>query len=1676
MEPFLSAKVHLGKFFRTVFRSLIVSALISTFSNESFAQNETIRPQNVNISSPTAASLGKVADIPIGYHTGIPNVSIPIYEIGTGPLKVPISIDYHASGLKVNEQASWVGAGWSLNAGGMITRTVRGMADEKITTDAGPSLSYISKRGFYDYLYDAAYWAPDPYNAIPQGGGLALNDFTNGKRDGEADLFTFNFNGYSGKFYFRADTTVTLAPQQDIVVRPLYCSTGNLNCSTADEFLYGFVVTTPDGVKYYFGKSASPPTAYNSSTNGIPLEYAQTYSYTSGITYAKTPSSWFLNKIVSADTKFSIQFTYAAESYGIYSTSLFPKPTTGSPDYGIDLVKNITTAVRLSKIEFANNGVVTFIPSTGARKDLSSASLNLIDTDQDSTSVNAGRALSEIQISSGSGTPCRSFAFAYGYFYDNTHSLLGYLSSPASSFGIHTDKKRLKLISLTENSCPPNSISKPPHIFRYFDEASVPRTLSFAADHWGYFNNATGNATMLPALSIDNGLTNVGGTYGNRESSWPAMRAGSLEKIQYPTGGSTRFVFSNHEVLTPVVHFDSVAIGTLSAIYTNTVGPLTFTVDANTRYIKTRPSLPYGNGNGSGNIHIINTATHIDYGSSSTSFRAFVVPPGNYEFSVQSGSNTSYPIMCTAYKMVGEVPTDNLIGTKSALYSSTSPTSSFTVTATTVMKAVRTLPYAPRGAGILHLINTSSNVDYFPPADKSQSLFQIPAGTYNYYVESTSGQYYPIQYTLYTVLGAPLETRMVGGLRIDSVIYDDGQGHKAKVQAFSYRKNNEPQGVLYGRPSYMSPFFNHEIRDMGGILNSALTSSGCLSITTPGSGPYLFFVSAASILPMRSIQGNHIGYNYVRVNEVDGGYTIHEFNGGANLSLDVCQRVIDYNVCNPDAGDYPIPPEAFKPDRGNPTQTTIFNSTGMLLSRSLQSTKYTFEAVGVDGVKGASIGASNFPTFYEWKAERKVQSVEETFSYDAINTLVAPTYKKTTTYYSSTRHNQPTRIVVTDAANTILNEVRKIYVGDVIPPACDPAAAMAAIDLQLQSDADQLKSTYDYIQASIPIDKYTFWQKYYYNLNILKKNYITAVSNSRLSILANYKTCMSGSGSWSESSASPEIKTLVKMQKKNLISSPIESTYRRYGKIQSAEYLKYEDYGDGIQLYPSELDVVKVQTPLDTTAFTPASFGNSAVTRDSRYKWEATFSFFNGNMKQVTPRTGVISSYIWNNSGVHPIAAIQNAPMDQCAYTSFEESGTGEGGWLFTFTNSSENKTGAKAHTLYNNSISKGGLTTSKTYTVSFWAKGGTPSVSAGVVSSNDAAAADADGWKYFEKTITGVSAFTLSSVSGVYLDELRLYPKGGLMTTYTYDPLVGITSQSDPNNRIIYYIYDKLARLIATKDHYHKVVQKQDYFYNLNSSAVSLNSVASYSLIAPNVTDESTVGALPVTDVTKTTSYFDGLGRPIQTVTKQGSPLQFDMVLPVAYDALGREKRKYLPFVNGADGQFKSNVIDANGNYTGVAQTFYSASGDKIADDAKPYSEVVYENSPLNRVQKSGAPGAAWQPIDSNPLSTNDNTVKKRYELNGAGEIYLFVYDATSGQVTTASFYAASELVVTRTYDEKNNDVKEYVDKYGHTVCKKVKASATEYASTYYVYDVFDNLVVVLPPEAVKSITGTSN
>ena len=146
--------------------------------------------------------------------------------------------------------------------------------------------------------------------------------------------------------------------------------------------------------------------------------------------------------------------------------------------------------------------------------------------------------------------------------------------------------------------------------------------------------------------------------------------------------------------------------------------------------------------------------------------------------------------------------------------------------------------------------------------------------------------------------------------------------------------------------------------------------------------------------------------------------------------------------------------------------------------------------------------------------------------------------------------------------------------------------------------------------------------------------------------------------------------------------------------------------------------------------------------------------------------------------------------------------------------------------------------------------------------------------------------------------------------------------------------------------------------------SNIPINYVRTWDATAPEADPNNLMGR-PLKDVKQTTQYIDGLGRPIQTIIKQGSfetgGTATDWVVPVVYDEFGREQSRYAPFMTNntggnthiTDGLFKTNPFQEQAVFM---QQQYGAQGETYF-----YGRADYEMSPLNRPVKVLAPGNSW-------------------------------------------------------------------------------------------------------------------
>ena len=189
---------------------------------------------------------------------------------------------------------------------------------------------------------------------------------------------------------------------------------------------------------------------------------------------------------------------------------------------------------------------------------------------------------------------------------------------------------------------------------------------------------------------------------------------------------------------------------------------------------------------------------------------------------------------------------------------------------------------------------------------------------------------------------------------------------------------------------------------------------------------------------------------------------------------------------------------------------------------------------------------------------------------------------------------------------------------------------------------------------------------------------------------------------------------------------------------------------------------------------------------------------------------------------------------------------------------------------------------------------------------------------------------------------------------------------------------------------------------------------------------------------------YFDGLGRPFQTVLKKVTASNSNLVTLQEYDVAGRAVNSWLPIVSSAE-------------YVAPA-AFKSSAPSNYGNDSRPYGQPVYEASPLNRTVKEYGPGAAWH---------GGHSVNTDYLGNSTANAQLNCINygvSSAGALTSNGSYASGQLSVVKTTDEDLNVSYTFTDKMGHVVLsRQMKGSETH--DTYYVYDDKSNLCFVLQP-----------
>lgn len=1187
-----------------------------------FALSAQTNYSKLNIVSPNAASLGKFVDIPVNYHTGIPQVNVPLYTVREGSLELPVSLSYHAGGVKVADPASWVGTGWALNAGGVISRSVRGVPDEAIN-------SHLGRRGhFSNYGYSSYYTERNSGDAWSM--AYNDNDVQVGAFDGEPDLFFFNFNGHSGKFYFNDDRTpVLVSANEDLKIDYFYGLPVN-SATFLDKNIQGFCITTGDGTKYFFGKT----TAVDPVQGVYPVEISVPYDLSNGLSSDRVVSSWFLNKVESADKASIIDLFYEGESFSTYSWAYFPiAGTFSSTNNGYSLTKLFISGVRLSKIAFSQ-GTVLFSTSPTPRLDLAKGSLSgASEVELPNTEA---KALKEITISN-QLKMLKKISFYTSYFSDNPNG-----STPGNTnLYLTTDIKRLKLDSVLEIGA--NGQALKPYKFNYYSDY-LRRRLSFDIDHWGFYNSAYNN-TILPTLTR-NTYEILNSKAANRESSWPAMQNGALNKITYPTGGTVDFEFEAN-------------VAKIDAIRYNLEYVNSYWVGFNGSYTQEWTNVEF-TGNDKYEFTFSNTAcfnpASVDCYASYTMYAA----DGSSVASgyVVAGATTKFP--------------------------KTIPPGVYRIS------MFRESPYSGTGATL--------TISKFKPS-------------------------------------AILDP-IVGGLRIKKITKSGADITSPQVvENYTYEENGRSSGYLYERPYYIAPLRSDLIAKLGMVAVEDSNSpnifpEGCVYF--PGQTEVPTVISPISTIPMSNVQGNHVGYASVRVDQSLNGYSVYKYNTPNLMELsvkDVAVRNFVTGVCDPSSPSFPTVPLPFEFERGELKAEYHFDAGNQLLKTayykySFDSTKVYTPAIIVKSVLNLGRTFAEYQLRGYWKkyvVRNQVLLDRQTFK---------EIEETDTTFFNSPFHRSVTRKTIDQSTGGSLVSNFK-YAFDYRLPA---TAAVSDGWSAYMTDCNTCHTEYiNRITAPTATtgSKKVDFHRYRMCLAIARKNYVnyrrlnfTDPGNNVNTVHLNYLA-----------NADSEFKPILEMQNQ-FINSQVEVTSYRNGKLARGVYNRFSFENVLPNVYLSE---VKQFNLADPAPYLPTGNTNSSIVKDPRYESEFLYRNLNGNTIEQQKSYGSKDVILWAYKNKYPVAEIKNA--DYPAIEALLGGATA----VTSFRNS--NPTDAQLKT---------------------------------------------------------------------FLAPIKTSFPNAQMITYTYDPLIGVTSVTDAKGMTSYYEYDEFQRLKYTKDQYGNVIKHFDYHYKL--------------------------------------------------------------------------------------------------------------------------------------------------------------------------------------------------------------------------------------------------------------------
>jgi len=510
------------------------------------------------IQTPEVASLGNHGDIPVNLYTGTPNISIPLYAAGSSVVTLPVSVNYNASGVRVDDRAGVVGLGWSLTAGGVVTRTMQSLPEDRyeksvqdgtfqgvtlakyqqMNSQAWQTFDQIAS-GNHECEGDVATWdlkchvirTSDPvYDITPYD-----------LYDTEPDVFTYSAGELSGKFLI--DDVITGSgsgyaipvPHSNVKIKWFSGSNGGLT---------KFVITGSEGTSYTFDliEYVQVTSSYRDKNSSVWNEDPVTYKYA---------NSWFLTKITAPDTNEEIAVAYYSHPREDITpaSGFFEQSNDGHLEYRLTKQQYLFDSFLIREI-ITNKEKVTF-------------AYNPVDYLGGGIVLNE-KTLDGITVTNKENIPTRKWKFSYEHFLS--------LNDQSSGSDLYHAPRQAKLVAVQELPADDSpAVEIPPYRFEYLNGSSNRLPYNYdlrdylsvnwyefyhnkGIDYWGFYtgrdqstlyNNPRGRIPDLDALMSFNSSFNW--LFSDMTPNAQTIQNGILTKITYPTGGYSELEYEMHD-------------------------------------------------------------------------------------------------------------------------------------------------------------------------------------------------------------------------------------------------------------------------------------------------------------------------------------------------------------------------------------------------------------------------------------------------------------------------------------------------------------------------------------------------------------------------------------------------------------------------------------------------------------------------------------------------------------------------------------------------------------------------------------------------------------------------------------------------------------------------------------------------------------------------------------------------------------------------------------------------------------------------------------------------------------------------------------------------------------------------------------------------------------------------